>query len=235
MHHRNMLPDPGCYEERYRPTRGAALRLALGLLSLGLGLRWQSLAISATAVILAIPVVLSALAVLFAAPGVIALACRMIAFRADYAGITLGGLPTSLAALRSPATFIPWAEVDKIIVYPARFPGPGRPGEARPGEALPGPGLSGLGLPGPGLPAPVRGIAIQRRDGAAALLPGTATRTARTITGWRLDRERLAAVTAAVAPGIPVVRRRSRHRPVMPPVAAGGSARMGTIRERPGR
>ncbi len=195
MHHRNMLPDPGCYEERYRPTLGAVLRLALGLLSLGLGLRWQSPAVSATAVILAIPVVLSALAVLFAAPGVIALACRMIAFRADYAGITLGGLPTSLAALRSPATFIPWAEVDKIIVYPARLPGPALPGEARPGQ----------GLPGPGLPAPVRGIAIQRRDGAAALLPGAATRTARTITGWRLDRERLAAVTAAVAPGIPVV------------------------------
>jgi hypothetical protein len=27
----------------------------------------------------------------------------------------------------------------------------------------------------------------------------------RPITGWRLDRERLAAITAAMAPGIPVV------------------------------
>ena len=175
-----MLPDPGCYEERYRPTRGVTLRLVLGLLSLGLGLRWQSPAITATAVILAIPLALSVLGVVAAAPGVIAIACRMIAFRADYAGITLGDLPTSLAALRSPATFIPWAEVDKIIVYPA-------------------------GPPARGTPAPVQGIAVQRRDGVAAPVPGAATRTVRKIAGWRLDRDRLAAVTAAVAPGIPVV------------------------------
>ena len=32
-------------------------------------------------------------------------------------------------------------------------------------------------------------------------LPGVAAGTSRTITGWRRDRERLAAVTAAVGPG----------------------------------
>jgi hypothetical protein len=44
--------------------------------------------------------------------------------------------------------------------------------------------------------APVQRIAIQRRTGA----PVT-----RTVTGWRLDRDRLAAVIAVVAPGVQVV------------------------------
>jgi hypothetical protein len=36
-------------------------------------------------------------------------------------------------------------------------------------------------------------------------VPGAAGCTARRITGWRLDAYRLAAVTAVVAPGIPVI------------------------------
>jgi len=36
-------------------------------------------------------------------------------------------------------------------------------------------------------------------------VPGVAAGAARPIKNWRLDRERLAAVTAAVAPGIPVI------------------------------
>jgi len=32
-----MLPDPGCYEERYRLTGQAAAGLAIGLISVGLG------------------------------------------------------------------------------------------------------------------------------------------------------------------------------------------------------
>lgn len=181
-----MLPDPGCYEERYRLTGGITLRLVGGLLTLALGLRWQSPAISATALILAIPIVVSALGIVFAMPGLIAITRRVPAFRADYAGITLADMPTSLAALRNRAMFIPWAEIDRIVLYPAR--GPAEPGTA----------------------APVQGIAVQRRDEATALAagPGLAPgpgRTARKITGWRLDRERLTAVTAAVAPGVRIV------------------------------
>jgi hypothetical protein len=175
-----MLPDPGCYEERYRLTGGAALRLAVGLVWLGAGIFWQSPVISVTSVVLAIPVIFSVLAVAFAMPGVIAIARRMIVFRADYAGITLGVVPGTLASLRPSATFIPWAEVERIILYPACPPSR----------------CAG---------APVQGIAVQRRTGDAGLAPGTATGTARKITGWTLDRERLTAVTAAVAPGIPIV------------------------------
>jgi hypothetical protein len=48
----------------------------------------------------------------------------------------------------------------------------------------------------PGHDVPVQRIAIVRRTGAAVT---------RTVTGWRLDRDRLAAVTAAVAPGVQVI------------------------------
>jgi len=37
-----MLPDPGCYEERYRLTGRAALGLAVSLLSVGLGILWHT-------------------------------------------------------------------------------------------------------------------------------------------------------------------------------------------------
>ena len=55
-----MLPDPGCYEERYRLTGQAAAGLAIGLISVGLGVLWQP-PISAAAVVLAIPVIFSAM------------------------------------------------------------------------------------------------------------------------------------------------------------------------------
>jgi hypothetical protein len=175
-----MPPDPGSYEERYRLTGSLALRVAGGLLFVGLGLMWQPPDISAASVILAIPMIFSALTIAFAMPAVITIARRMIAFRADYVGITLGVMPTSLAALHRPATFIPWAEVEKIILY--------RTGSQR-----------WRGNP------PVQGISVQRRDGTAAPAAGAASREAWTITGWKLNHERLAAVTAAVAPSIPVI------------------------------
>jgi hypothetical protein len=175
-----MPPDPGFYEERYRLTSRVALRLAGGLLLVGLGLVWQPSVISVTSVILAIPVIFSAFTVAFTMPAVITIARRMIAFRADYVGITLGVMPTSLAALHRPAIVIPWAEVEKIILH--------RAGSHR-----------WCGDP------PVQGISVQRRDGTAAPVTGLASVAACTVTGWKLNRERLTAVTAAVAPSIPVI------------------------------
>ncbi len=175
-----MPPDPGAYEERFRLTSGVVLRLAGGLVLVGLGLVWQPPVISAASVILAVPVIFSALTIAFAMPTVITIARRMIAFRADYGGITLGVMPTSLAALHRPAIFIPWAEVEKIILY--------RAGSQR---------WRGN--------HPVQGISVQRRGGTASAVTGVASRVACTITGWKLNRERLTAVTAAVAPSIPVI------------------------------
>ena len=59
-------------------------------------------------------------------------------------------------------------------------------------------------------------IGIQRRQGAPALsrgnnparrcpVPGVAAGAVRPVTAWRLDRDRLAALTAAAAPGIPII------------------------------
>jgi hypothetical protein len=171
-----MLPDPGRYEERYRLT-GAAL----GLVSALLGLLWHT------------QLIFAALTVLAVIPAVLAVALRPVAFRADHAGITLGSdrlLP------RRPAVFIPWADVERIVLYPGRK-------AAGFGDYL-------------WASAEVEYIGVQHRDGAPALargnkqapwcpVPGVAAGATRPIKNWRLDRERLAAVTAAVAPDIPVI------------------------------
>ena len=165
-----MLPDPARYEERYRPT-GAALGLASALLALGLGFLWHT------------QLIFAALTVLLAIPAVLAIARRPVAFRADHAGITLGSdrqLP------RRPAVFIPWADAEKIILYP---------GYTSSGDQA-------------------QYVGVQRREGAPPLpygneqvpwypVPGVAAGATRRIKSWRLDREQLAAVTAAIAPGIP--------------------------------
>jgi hypothetical protein len=179
-----MLADPARYEERYRLT-DAALGLASALLAVGLGFLWHT------------QLIFAALTVLAVIPAVLAVARRPVAFRADHAGITLGSdrlLP------RRPAVFIPWTDVERIVLYPGRK-------AAGFGDYL---WASGE----------VEYIGVQRRDGALALpygneqvpgcpVPGVAAGATRQIKRWRLDRERLAAVTAAVAPGILVIEARN--------------------------
>jgi len=123
--------------------------------------------------------------------GLIDCARRATAFRADRAGITLGALREKLSVRRGSALFIPWTDIEGIVLYrvhPRR--GGGR--------------------------ATVPCIGVQRRAAAAPLrwgneaapgcpVPRVATWATRPITGWRLDRQRLAAVTAVAAPGIPIV------------------------------
>jgi hypothetical protein len=175
-----VLPGPGCYEERYRLTGSAALVLASGLLAVGLGFVWHEQVIFTV-----IGVVLAVVAAM--GGGVFAAARRMIAFRADQAGITLGALP----GRHGSAVFTPWEDVEQIILYAVHPRGQGRY-------------------------AQVRCIGLKRREGAAALsqgneqapgcpVPGVAAGATCRITGWRLDREHLAAVTALAAPGIPIV------------------------------
>jgi hypothetical protein len=84
--------------------------------------------------------------------------------------------------------FIPWSDVERIVLYSGRELGAGDR----------------------------QCIGIQRRQGAPRLprgngparrcpVPGLAEGTTRQVVAWRLDRERLTALTAAVAPGIPVI------------------------------
>jgi hypothetical protein len=180
VNYQGMLPDTSRYEERYQLTGQAAVGLAAGLGSVGLGVLWRSHGISAAAVILLIPVVSSVAGVILALPVVAAVAGRMTALRADYAGITLGAEPDNLMFLGRRAVFASWAEIDQVILH----------------RAVPR---------GQGAAAPVRRITIRRREGAVALTPGAAGSLSRRITGWRLDAGRLAAVIAVVAPGIPII------------------------------
>ncbi len=171
-----MLPDPGCYEERYRCGR-IVLGLAFVLLGLGWGLFIHS------------PLFAVILPVLLAIPTVLTLALRPVAFRADHSGITLG---SDRVQVRNPAVFIPWPDVEKIIFYSCYTR----------------------------TDMHAQYIGVQRRDGAPALLsgnqqapgcpvPGVVAGATRRVIHWRLDRDRLASVTAAVAPGIPVIEARN--------------------------
>jgi hypothetical protein len=171
-----VLPDQGLYEERYRLTGTAAASLA------------ASLAMLAIAVLAVRESDLVALAVLtfvsITVPLLVAMATRKIAFRADPLGLTLGGDPLTWAGRNGGAVFIPWSDVEKIVVYRA---GTGR-----------------------------LAVGVQRRTGAPSLprgnsparhcpVPGIAEGATRQTVTWRLDRERLTSLVAAVAPGIPVV------------------------------
>ncbi len=171
-----MLPDPGSYEERYRLAGDAGWTMFGTLVFVGLGSVWHT---SVFYTVFALVVA----AVAARAGGVFAAARRAVAFRTDYAGITLGAVPGLLGS-RGRAVFVPWADVEEIVLYQA---GPGSQGRS----------------------APVSSIGIQRRAGARAPGPGqragpglpcaasSGRAASRRITAWRLDRDRLAAVTAA--------------------------------------
>jgi hypothetical protein len=178
-----MQPDQGCYEERYRLTFPVVRGLAFSFVPLIVAifshqtLPWVLLS----------PVVF----VLATVPWLVAAASRKIAFRADMAGITLGADPLSWPFRHLSAVFVPWSETAGIALYT----GDGPPGWRIGNDPC---------------------IGIQRRHDAPALprgnkpagrcpVPGVAARAVRPVTAWRLDRERLAAVTAAVAPGIPII------------------------------
>jgi hypothetical protein len=100
--------------------------------------------------------------------------------------LIFAALTVLLAIARCPAVFIPWADLEKIILYS---------GYTSSGDQA-------------------RYVAVQRRKGAPPLpygneqvpwcpVLGVTAGAARRIKSWRLDREQLAAVTAAVAPGRP--------------------------------
>jgi hypothetical protein len=177
-------PDLDRYEERYRLTGRAIAGLAVSVVLVGLGFLWQS-----PVIFLVIGIILAVF--IAQGAGVIDLARRTIAFRADHEGILLGAVPDKLSVRRGSALFIPWADVERIILYPAYPRGPARR-------------------------AAVQCIGVQRRAAAAPLrwgneqapgcpVPRVAAWATRKIAGWQLDRRRLAAVVAAVAPGIPVL------------------------------
>jgi hypothetical protein len=175
-------PDPSCYEERYRVSRAAqrGWSTSLILIPTGLGLLRVDLAVAL------VLLVLGAITLLPIAAG---LAVRRTALRADYTGITLGAdMRDGWKWQWDRGVFIPWADVEQIVIYPGQgFPAGSR--SPRIGIQLrqDAPEHSAGDRPAPGCP-----------------LPRVSAANTRSIAGWRLDRDRLAAVTAVVAPGVPV-------------------------------
>ena len=172
------------YEERYRLTRLAVAGLAASVFLVAVGFLWH------------LPVIFlplgAALAVLTAqGAGVIDRARRTTAFRADQAGITLGTVPDKLTVRRGSLLFIPWADVERIILYPVHPRGRGGRGA-----------VQCIGVQRRATAEPLRWGNEQAPGCPVPRVPAWATRP---VTGWRLDRARLAAVTAAVAPDVAIL------------------------------
>jgi hypothetical protein len=155
----------------------SGLVIVLGFLA---GLPW---------ILLPIGIVLVALTAQGA--GLVDLARRLVAFRADEEGITLGAVPDKLTVRRGSPLFIPWTDVEGIVIYRVYAGGRGRH-------------------------APVVCMGVQRYAAAEPLLwgneqapgcpvPRVATWATRRITGWRLDRDRLATLIAEVAPKVQIL------------------------------
>jgi hypothetical protein len=123
-----------------------------------------------------------------------AAASRRVAFRVDSAGVTLGGIPPRY---RSGTKFVPWAEIERIVLWKQRLPPYGVTmryvGVARRANAPP--------LAGP------RAQAVARVT-ARALAPvsGDILMASRAVNGWRLDEDRLAAAVRHLAPGVAIDR-----------------------------
>jgi hypothetical protein len=169
--------DQGLYEERYRLTGAAAASLAVAAAMLAIAVRGAQ----GSAYLVALAVMTF---VTLTVPALAGIVTRKMAFRADPMGITLGGDPLTWVSRGSGGLFIPWCDVEKIVIY--------RTGTSR---------LS---------------VGVQRRASAPPLpqgndparrcpVPGVAEGATRQTVGWRLDPERLTALVAAVAPGIPVI------------------------------
>lgn len=180
VHHEAMPPGTGDYEERYRLTNKIALLLAVLVAVSVITFIWFQTVASL--------VVGGALAL----PYIIVIAGHRVAFRADHTGITLG---VNLTSLKFYAVRVPWADVEQIVLYSLK---------QRTSKQDVNPSLRDY-------------IGIKRREGAPALPhgnqpaancpePRVAAGATRAITTWQLDRNRLAAVTAAVAaPAIRIV------------------------------
>ena len=178
-----MPPDQGLYEERYRLAGAVAFSLAVSLVMLGIALLGSHGSVALAFSLLAFVTV--TMPCLAAAGG------RKIAFRADPMGITLGADPLSWPGRNSSGVFISWCEVEKIVLYGGSKSRQSRAtnrmciGIQRRPDAPPLPGGNG----------PARSCPV----------PGLAEGATRQVVAWRLDRERLTALTAAVAPGVPVI------------------------------
>jgi hypothetical protein len=119
---------------------------------------------------------------------VLTAASRKVALRVDASGVTLGGSPFRYAATTE---HVPWSDVNAIVLWhqqvrTARLPYFGI--ERRPEAFVPW--SSGLGE------------SISRR--LVPHVPADVARFSRPMTGWRVNRQQLAAAVERFSPGTPI-------------------------------
>ncbi|WP_262703560.1 MULTISPECIES: hypothetical protein [Streptomyces] len=114
---------------------------------------------------------------------------RLVAFRADESGVTLGG-----AALRYHRflAVVPWRDIEAVVVWATQKP------TEKPVQHI------GLKLrPGvPALPGPNRKLTPQFAAGFAPHLEYEVVRNSRRIVLWKVDQARLTAALQAFAPQV---------------------------------
>jgi len=172
-----MPPDPGCYEARYGLTRWPKLYLVLAR---DLGLLAVGIFGHVTTPWRVSFIAVGAISVRY----VIVLFGRKVAFRADQAGITL---PATPFARFVPRAYTAWA---RTLAWPPTFESFFAPWADVKQIIFDTTKWRGVSTPY---------IRIELRDASAPPAPS------RSITMWRLDRERLAAIVAAAAPGVAIL------------------------------
>ncbi|MFI2301183.1 hypothetical protein ACH5AL_20385 [Actinacidiphila glaucinigra] len=132
--------------------------------------------------------------VLFAGGGLVMAAgalTRKVAFRVDGTGVLLGGSPLRY---RATTVHIPWEDITEVVLWRQRVPNASIPwvGVRRRDGA-------------PSLPGPGQGAITRAVGGALVPVPFEVLQSSRAVSGWRLDRQRLADAVAHFAPGLRIV------------------------------
>jgi hypothetical protein len=180
-----MPSEPFVYEARYGWNRRT------GLVIIG-GLAFTVLAVALPGMSLAMRIFVS---VFFGGGALFLLGVictRRVAFRVDASGVTLGGMPPRY---RAQTRLIPWADIEKIILWKQQLPVAPLPyvGLMRRKDAAP-------------LASPrARRVGEITARAFAPQVSGDTLMSSRAINGWRLDTDRLIAAVAHFAPGVPVV------------------------------
>ncbi|MET9319481.1 hypothetical protein ABZX75_04685 [Streptomyces sp. NPDC003038] len=116
---------------------------------------------------------------------------RLVAFRADSAGVLLGGAP---ARYKAQTAFVPWEDITSIVLWqqhtagtPINYIGVHR----RAGT--------------PELPGPNRIMSPEQAERTVPHVEYALLRASRPVNLWRLDTERLQTAVDAFAPNVPVL------------------------------
>lgn len=115
---------------------------------------------------------------------------RRVAFRVDGTGVLLGGSPLRY---RTTTVHVAWEDITEVVLWRQHLPNASVPwvGVSRRNGAPP--------LPGPG-----QGSTARALGGALVPVPVEVLMTSRAVSGWRLDKQRLAEAVAHFAPGVPI-------------------------------